>query len=180
MARSMEQAPTWTKLSALWSSSAIPTLPTTGHRYAIFSDLHLGDGGRADDFALNELHLLYALDHYLQEGYEPILLGDTEEFWQFDLPAIVRRYGETVYAALRCFGNERIHRVYGNHDVEWGGFVDPARYHAQQPSLAPEALRLQGPDGRTTLLLVHGHQGSLQGGASTLGSADFLYISSKG
>ena len=118
--------------------------------------------GGADDFWPNELHLLYALDYYLQKGYELILLGDIEEFWQFDLPAIVRRYGETVYAAIRCYGDGRIHRVYGNHDIEWSGLVDPARYDAQQAALAAGALRLQGPDGTMALLLIHGHQGSLR------------------
>lgn len=176
MVRTLEQAATWKQLSALWANRALPTLPTKGHRYAILSDLHLGDGGKSDDFAPNEMHLLYALDYYLQKGYELILLGDTEEFWQFDLPSIVRRYGETVYASIRCYGEGRVHRVYGNHDIEWGGMADPARFGSHQPALASEALRLLGPDGTTAILLTHGHQGSLRADKYAWFSRFFVHL----
>jgi len=157
----LDKSSTWEKLSALRADAELSILPTDGYRYAILSDLHLGDGGAADDLAPNKLALLTALQHYDQEGYDLILLGDIEEFWQFDLPLIVRHYGDTVYAAMRRYGDERVHRVFGNHDYEWGGLADPARDGARQFSLAVEALAMQGPDGQVALLLTHGHQGSL-------------------
>jgi UDP-2,3-diacylglucosamine pyrophosphatase LpxH len=162
MAMPLDQTSTWERLSALWTNAEFTTLPTVGRRYVILSDLHMGDGGGADDLTHNELALLYALEYYRQESYDLILLGDIEEFWQFDLSHIIRRYGDTVYAAIRCYGNSRIYRVYGNHDYEWSGLADPTRNGAHQPALATEALGLQGPDGGVALLLTHGHQGSLE------------------
>ncbi|MBM3187612.1 MAG: hypothetical protein FJZ90_02700 [Chloroflexi bacterium] len=156
-----DKATTWDRLSRLWADDHVPTLPLEGCRYVVISDLHLGDGGSADDFHPNEAVLLDALTHYRQDGYSVVLLGDIEEFWQFDLPAIEGRYGGSVYAALRALGDDRLHRVFGNHDLEWGGYRDPARRHSQQPGIAAEALKLVDSAGQAVCLLVHGHQGSL-------------------
>jgi hypothetical protein len=51
-------------LSSLWRSEKTLILGTKGKRYAIFSDIHLGDGGGADNFAPNIQALLTALDYY--------------------------------------------------------------------------------------------------------------------
>jgi UDP-2,3-diacylglucosamine pyrophosphatase LpxH len=152
--------PITAKLSALWRDPDVETLEIVGRRYALISDAHLGNGGRADDFRRNERVLVDALRHYAAEGYTLILLGDVEEFWQFDLPDIVRRYDHTVYAALRAFGDARVLRVFGNHDCEWGGLADPARQTGIRVSHAAEAIRLADATGQPRFLLVHGHQGS--------------------
>lgn len=123
-------------------------------RYAILSDLHLGNGGRADNFHRNEQSLLRALQYYRKHGYSLILLGDIEELWQFDLNKIRERYGATIYKQLRAFPRHRLYRVFGNHDYDWEVPPDPAR-PARQNHLgqAVEALKL----GRH-ILLAHGHQ----------------------
>ncbi len=152
----------WNSLSTLWHDDAVPTLETKGKKYAILSDIHLGNGGRADDFHRNEQVFLDALDHYKDNEYTLILLGDIEELWQFDLCTIIARYGNTVYSKMKQIGETRIRRVFGNHDYEWGGFEDPARTNGKQPGLADEALKLKDRDGNVRFLLVHGHQGSIE------------------
>ena len=88
-----------TILSALWLNADIETLETAGQKYVLLSDIHLGDGGRADDSRNNEQALVDALRHYAGAGYTLLLLGDIEEFWQFDLEAVV---GALQRLRLRC------------------------------------------------------------------------------
>jgi UDP-2,3-diacylglucosamine pyrophosphatase LpxH len=123
-------------------------------KYAIFSDLHFGDGGGADNFVHNEHTLICALDYYRENDYSVILLGDIEEFWQFDLEEIHGRYKDTVYSAFQKFKPGRIHRVFGNHDLEWKGLNDPVVSSGGAHRWAEEAIKL-GDD----VFLTHGHQG---------------------
>lgn len=147
------------KLSALWWSEDIPVCTTKGKKYAIISDIHLGDGGGADDFSHNGKTLTNALNHYNKNGYNLILLGDIEEFWQFDLSKIVTQYKKTVYKAIQDFGDERVYRVFGNHDMEWHSLPDPIRKHPARYGPATEAIKMKDKEGTIRMLLVHGHQG---------------------
>ena len=150
------------KLSKLWKDPNLKTLELTGKKYAIISDLHLGDGGGADNFRYNENALKSALSKYLKNGYEIILLGDIEEFWQFDLEGIRKKYDPSVYKALRKFGDDKIHRIYGNHDDEWSSPQDPAKSVAVRAKEAEEAVRLKNTDDSIRVFLIHGHQGSVE------------------
>lgn len=151
----------WTRLSEIWVDDSVRVLETRMQKYALMSDTHLGDGGAADDFHRNEQALLNALEYYLEKDYKLILLGDFEELWQFDLKNIVDRYNHSIYAAIRAFGDERIFRVFGNHDLEWGGLVDPTKQNGKVAGVADEAIKLKDPRGNVQILLVHGHQGSI-------------------
>ncbi len=153
---------TWRKLSQLWRDERVPRLDLEGKKYAIVSDLHMGDGRSADDFRENEGSLEEALEYYEREGFELVLLGDIEELWQFDLEKIVRRYRDTVYARIKAFGDERVHRVFGNHDIEWACPPDPAKNDPVISTCAHEALILNDCLGEPRILLVHGHQGSTE------------------
>ena len=95
----------------------------------------------------NERVLVDALRYYAGAGYTLLLLGDIEEFWQFDLEAIVGRYNGSVYAALREFGDQRVRRIFGNHDREWGGLEDPATQDGKKSRHAAEALKLKDAGG---------------------------------
>lgn len=151
----------WDKLSELWDHPKTPVIELKDKKYAFLSDIHLGNGSEADDFTDNEPALLKALDYYYANGFSLILIGDIEEFWQFDLSAIRKRYDETVYARLRKFSPGRVTRIFGNHDYEWGGFVDPIQ-GADVTSGAPEAIKLKDGQGAARILLVHGHQGTIE------------------
>ena len=104
----LDKAETRKQLDRLWKDKSVDVLEAKGHKYAIISDTHMGDGGEADDFYKNEPALLNALDHYRKEGHILILLGDVEELWQFDLEKIVKRYNSTVYEKIRAFGDNRV------------------------------------------------------------------------
>ena len=151
----------WEKLSEIMEQTHVPLFEIEGVNYVLLSDTHLGNGSGADDFHNNESALLKALDYYLEKKFRLILLGDIEEFWQFDLGEIEQRYSDTVYSRIRKFPQEHITRLFGNHDYEWGGFVDPISDQAAS-SAAPEALKLVDSTGAVRILLVHGHQGSLE------------------
>ena len=146
------------RLTQLWRDAAVVDLDIEDGPMAIISDIHLGDGGDADDFHRNEKALLAALARYADAGATVVLLGDIEELWQFDLRRICDRYDTTVYRALRALPAGKLQRVFGNHDIEWGSPPDPASA-TQRPGGAPEALRLRR-GGTAFALLVHGHQGS--------------------
>ncbi len=133
----------------------------SGQKYAVFSDLHIGDGTGADNFRQNEQTFITALDYYNKPGneYSIILLGDIEEFHQFDLERITNRYLKTdgqrsVYNVLQAFPDQRLHRVHGNHDVEWS-LQDPI--YDQRPKSSVEAIKLKKGT-ETHFMLTHGHQ----------------------
>lgn len=160
MSQSKEE--TWEQLSRIWKDQNIPVLDTADKKYVLMSDLHLGDGGDADDMRDNAETLTTALDHYKNEGYSLILLGDIEEFWQFDLEAIVKQYIDTIYMRMKDFGDDRIYRLFGNHDYEWKAFEDPITNYPEEREGASEALKLKDKKGIPKIILLHGHQGSLE------------------
>jgi len=150
------------RLDTLWQDLSVSSYPTRQNRYALFSDIHLGDGKGADDFIRNKKAMMTALEHYYQTGYTIILLGDIEELWQFDLQDIIQEYNQDIYLRLQAFGEMRLKRVFGNHDREWGGFLDPIHIPSAPQTFAPEAIKLLDGHGQERFLLVHGHQGSLE------------------
>ena len=123
-------------------------------KYVLFSDLHLGDGRKADNFVHNEKTMMFALDYYKNDGYSVILLGDLEELWQFDFIRIKDRYDKSIYALLRSFPDNKVHRIFGNHDKEWERPPDPILNDENVLHGTPETIML-GDD----IFLLHGHQG---------------------
>ena len=135
----------------------IKKLPLNANdKYALFSDLHLGDGGKVDNFEHNEETMKFALNHYKNNGYSIILLGDVEEFWQFKFSKIRHRYNKNIYKLLRSFPDKKVHRIFGNHDMEWkrGRLSDPSINNGDILARVPEAIMLCDD-----IFLVHGHQG---------------------
>ena len=153
---------TYKRLSELWENQEVPILNTIGNKYILFSDIHLGDGGGADDFHKNAETLLRALDYYKKNGYDLVLLGDIEELWQFQLDEVRDRYNNSVYQKIRAFGDDHIHRVFGNHDIDWHQFNDPAKNVPTSNKHVVEALKMRDSQDNIRILLVHGHQGSTE------------------
>lgn len=153
---------TFMRLNEIWKSDDFPVLEIEANKYILFSDLHLGNGGKADDFHDNEETLLKALKHYKEQGYKLILLGDIEEFWQFGFSEVRNRYQESVYQTMREFGDANVFRIFGNHDGDWCIQPDPAMNEPFLPPQPTEAIKLKDSDGKIRILLVHGHQGSLE------------------
>ncbi|MCB9421286.1 MAG: metallophosphoesterase family protein [Ardenticatenaceae bacterium] len=141
-----------------------PLLPSD--RYIIFSDHHKGARNEADDFLPCEQTYLAALDHYLDEGYTLIILGDAEELWEEKAQNVLAAYKNVLLSETRFYKEERYIRVYGNHDDLW-------RYPTQvKKHLDPFFPGIQVQDGilfeytsadglTGELFLTHGHQGTL-------------------
>ncbi len=146
------------RLTELYNSTDqnVKELPLyTDTKYALFSDLHLGDGGKSDIFVENEATMMAALEYYKKNGYSIILLGDIEELWQFNFIEIYDKYDKSIYGLLRSFKGNKVYRIFGNHDEDWKRPpTDPILFNENIQSGAPEAIKLG-----TDIFLVHGHQG---------------------
>ncbi|HHE32453.1 MAG TPA: metallophosphoesterase [Chlorobaculum parvum] len=123
-------------------------------RIVIFSDLHLGDGGRNDEFLHNGLLFETLLrKRYLPGGFSLVLNGDIEELFKFDLDRIEAAWGE-LWELFLLFGcNGFVRKLYGNHDH---ALLDHADYRLADVLAESLCLRYEGQ----RLLLFHGHQAS--------------------
>ena len=149
----------YNRLTELYKSTdqnVVKNLPlNVNNKYALFSDLHMGDGGNSDLFKDNKKTMKFALGYYKEKGYSIILLGDIEELWQFNFIDIHNYYDKSIYEPLRSFQTNKVHRIFGNHDCDWKRPpTDPIFYNENIQHGAPEAIKL-GDD----IFLVHGHQG---------------------
>ena len=87
----------------------------------VMSDLHMGDGGARDNFAVGdrERERSLFLDYVAQEQGNLIVLGDLFEFWQMNLSKIVM-FRKPLLDRLATMNATY---VLGNHDADLDGFV---------------------------------------------------------
>jgi UDP-2,3-diacylglucosamine pyrophosphatase LpxH len=141
------------------------SLDVMSDRYVVFSDHHKGQRDGADDFRRNEPAYLAALDHYDDERYTLIVLGDAEELWENRVEPVMQAYSNVLETEQR-FHPERLVKIWGNHDDEWAA---PRRVDKHLPAVFGHievreglqfSVRRSGAElGR--LLMLHGHQGTL-------------------
>ncbi len=99
------------------------------HPLYFVSDLHLGDGGRADDFAEGahrDAFEWFLAEEVEEEGGELIILGDVFELWQCAIRRVRDHYGPLFWR----LHNYRLLR--GNHDASYGKPPEwrwPTGYH---------------------------------------------------
>lgn len=132
-----------------------PEEPLDGSaRMVIFSDLHLGNGSRTDDFKPNAALFKEVLHrHYLENGYTLILNGDVEELQRFSLPQIMHRW-QSVYQLFEAFSTEnRLFRLFGNHDM---ALIEGVPHDFE----IREALRFSYRG--HPIFIFHGHQTAVQ------------------
>ena len=79
------------------------------------SDLHLGDGTRADDFHRDDEFLKF-LDFAAREAEELIIVGDLMDLWQSDLNRIIFEHTDVVSALIALRSEIRVTYIVGNHD----------------------------------------------------------------
>ena len=120
----------------------------------ILSDLHMGNGGRRDEFKRNaELVKTMLADYYLPEKYSLVLNGDIEELFKFRLASIEEQWRELYDLFFQFKKNGFLLKTYGNHDTD---LADEKEY-----KLAASMVNsLKFHYGNETLLLFHGHQAS--------------------
>jgi len=142
---------------------------TPGMKLVCMSDMHRGDGSGADDFAQNSLIYRCALEHYLENGFTYIELGDAEELWENDNFDQIYITHTQVYELLAKFHDPdpektRYLKVWGNHDLYWKD--NEAVYCTLFPGilihegivLYPGLSRGDGEAAGGAILLIHGHQ----------------------
>ncbi len=123
-----------------------------GGRVLILSDLHMGDGGRGDDFVRNGDLVLSVLEKkYLAEDWDLVLNGDVEDLQRYRLSAIRRRWAD-VYRLFDRFAEKgKLHKIVGNHDEDL--LLD-----ASYPYPLYDAVRIE--TGILPIFVYHGHQAS--------------------
>lgn len=123
-------------------------------RIVILSDIHMGDGGRRDDFKQNrEIFQTFLSQYYLSKGYHLILNGDIEDLQKFSLESVRKEY-RPIYTLFNQFQEKkRLTRIVGNHDYEYN-----LKHHESYDRQVLQGLKLEYND--QILLIFHGHQAS--------------------
>lgn len=134
------------------------------NKFIVFSDQHKGAGDEADEFRKCKHTYKAALQHYLQNGFSLILLGDVEELWEQGFKKVEKTHRNALQLEA-SFPPGRYFRVWGNHDDKW---MSERKVRKKLARYMPtgaiyEAIRFElhndfEPVG--TMLLLHGHQGT--------------------
>lgn len=118
-------------------------------KVVVFSDLHMGDGGRNDDFKANS-NLFYFLikEVYQEKGYTTVLNGDIEELYRFKYSKIHKAWEEIyqVFNQLNKCG--KLHKIVGNHDT--------ALHLENTPFQLKDAIKFKYNNNH--IFIYHGHQ----------------------
>lgn len=142
-------------------------------KFILFSDCHRGDNSFADDFARNRNIYFHALNHYYDEDFTYLELGDGDELWENLSFSAIYPAHTNVYQLLKKFYNDcKYHPIYGNHDMVYRSkkytdkhlatYFDP-KLEKESP-LFPEiryeeAIVLKHEVTGQEIFLTHGHQG---------------------
>ncbi len=159
------------RISRIFESS--PEIPIDdSSKIILMSDVHRGDGSRADNFAPNKNIYFTALTHYYNEGYTHIEIGDGDELWQNKkLSDIVSVHSDVFGLLSRFFKEDRFYLIFGNHDMVYkdDDFVrenlfryfdeeEKEHIHFCKNIKAYEGLVLKHRVTGQEILLMHGHQ----------------------
>lgn len=131
----------------------------------IFSDHHKGNRKGGDEFRTSEKNYLAALAYYESQQAYYINLGDSEEFWKFNIFSILQHNKATFEAEKAFVKRNAYFKIFGNHDIFWK--IDPfAKMYLWQ--MFDKAIniyegivvRVKYGDNRSIdVFCTHGHQG---------------------
>ncbi|MBN2545826.1 MAG: metallophosphoesterase [Spirochaetes bacterium] len=121
-------------------------------KIVIFSDMHLGNGKRNDDFKKNSDLFHHVLkNYYLKKNYTLILNGDIEELLRTTYQKIKKRW-HSIYQLFDKFNqNKKLYKIFGNHDFELR-----LRKDIQTEYNLYESIKLDYNGNK--ILVFHGHQ----------------------
>lgn len=157
------------------SFDAAPVLPLNAFsRYVLFSDCHRGCANSNDNFLKNQHLYFSALQHYYQNGFTYIELGDGDELWENRRMEQIIEVHNNVFWLLKKFAeNNRLYLLYGNHDIEKKRTTYSCRHCCsyfctetqQMQPLFPDLIYYSGvileDISGLRLYLTHGHQADL-------------------
>lgn len=139
-------------------------------KIVIMSDCHRGSGDNYDNFVKNQNIFNSCLQHYYDENFTYIELGDGDDMWEVD------DYKEIIYEHLDSFqvmkkfnDSDRLIMIYGNHDIvkKSSNILDKtfATYYDKSSKEEKELLKdLHAYESlvidykQKNIFLLHGHQ----------------------
>lgn len=150
----MKESPFSKELAKLFEEAPEINL-SKDDKIVVFSDLHIGNRGRQDDFVHNSASVMHILEnYYLKNDYTLVLNGDIEELQKFSLKKIIARWPE-LYRLFRMFEQRgALYKIAGNHDLELQFVKNPIL-----KSTILKALKLNYHGHK--IAIFHGHQASL-------------------
>lgn len=164
----------WTdrRLTEAYRSARVERLDDDS-RYVFISDCHRGDGSLSDEFARNQNIYIHALDHYYQNGFVYVEVGDGDELWEHrHFKHVKEAHFEVFEIIKRFFDDDRLILLWGNHNnylrdpsyVQRNYFVyydeQTETTHDFMVGVEPrEALVLKHDTTGQEIFVVHGHQG---------------------
>jgi len=120
----------------------------------VISDLHIGDGGPRDNFAVgdkeNQLNLF--LDFIHRENGELIITGDLFEFWQVSIGKVLTKWLKLInrFAAMDTT------YVVGNHDIDLEALIGTDML--AHPLFKKMSRRFVREIGGKKFMFMHGHE----------------------
>lgn len=138
-----------------------------------FSDVHRGDNSVSDEFAHNQSIYMFALQHYFNNGFKYLEIGDGDELWENTKFEHVRSAHSDVFSLLKKFYEEdRFYYFYGNHNMVFCHKGCTERLLTDMcddfldinSTLFPnikikESMLLRDTVTKKEILIIHGHQG---------------------
>lgn len=126
-------------------------------RIVIFSDLHMGNGGRRDDFLHNAPLFKTAMESFYAPGdYDLILNGDVEELHKFLMKSISASWPKIFSLFREMEDRGGLSKILGNHDSE--KWLLGSRYPVR--TVPRDGMRFDYQGNR--IFLLHGHQAGLR------------------
>jgi len=88
-------------------------------KFVLMSDCHRGDGNWTDNFLKNRNIFVAALNHYYNNNYTYIEIGDGDELWENrKLSDIMHIHKDTFWLLSEFHKAGRLYLIFGNHDIE--------------------------------------------------------------
>lgn len=159
------------RLSRVFKNSKVVTFDDNS-RIVIMSDCHRGNGSWGDNILNNQNLYFAALNHYYQNGYTYIELGDGDELWENRrIQDIMYAHSDAFWLMSLFYKDNRLHMLYGNHDIikrdsKYVQSKCQSIYCDSQNSNQPlfpdinitEGLVLRFRNSGHQIFLTHGHQ----------------------
>jgi predicted phosphodiesterase len=139
----------------------------TDARFIIFSDQHKGAKNGSDDFMLAEPNYMAALNHYLEQNFHFISLGDEEELWENTIWPVKAKNKESIALQNRFHQKKYYTKVFGNHDIFWNndplaGLYLMSMYDKALKIYEAVLIKIKIGNKELPVFLTHGHQGDGQ------------------
>lgn len=142
-------------------------------KFVIMSDCHRGIGSPSDEFTKNQTTYIYALEHYLKEGFTYIEAGDGDELLEHKkLKTIFDAHHKAFEVIQEFYDRDQYVLMYGNHNIylrspeyvnkNYNKYYDEyleEEFEFFKDIKPEEAVVLKHKKTGQEILVVHGHQG---------------------